>query len=106
MFELDEYVDLVCVGKAQVCARFSKKKLNQDRISFTNFYSNFIIVCRCSFVEILKGKFMIPTKARPITNTDYLSDELQGQHIFNIGGVGACLHFKYLMELHVTMKVS
>ena len=35
MFELDEYVDLVCVEKAhKYVQRFLKKKLNQDRISF------------------------------------------------------------------------
>ena len=113
MFELDEYVDLVCVGKStQVCATIFKEdvKPRPGLVSqtFTGATSS-LFAADVVLSEILKGKFYDTDKKQGLNHKyfDYLSDELSKcKHISNIGGVGAMFAFQVFDGTpDVTMKV-
>ena len=113
MFELDEYVDLVCVGKStQVCATIFKEEVKPRpglvSQTFTGATSS-LFAADVVLSEILKGKFYDTDKKQGLNHKyfDYLSDELSKcEHISNIGGVGAMFAFQVFDGTpDVTMKV-
>lgn len=112
MFELDEYVDLVCVGKStQVCATIFKEdvKPRPGLVSqtFTGATSS-LFAANVVLSEILDKDFYDTEKTQGQNHEyyDYFKKELgKCKEVSNIGGVGAMFAFQVFDgSPDVTMK--